>query len=372
MIRSLSGRWFMIQEVLDKAVGKRVLAYGAGLVGGWVCSELSGHITVVDRDQTVLDGLSEQQLDSTRTLVCADALEHAHTTDLSQFSLILNMLPGRIGGKLREQLISSGTCVVDIAFAEDIPSGWHEVASAAGTTFVHDVGIAPGLSNMLIAAASNEMGPLSKAAIRVGGNPTEPDDDWSYMAPFSPTDVLEEYTRPARVFRDGRVVTMPALSDRHLFDVAGRGAMEAFRTDGLRSLLESGLADQMDEFTVRWPGHIDRYLRDIEAGELDEKNLLDEWRWDPARQDFTWMDVITESRAGDCARWVFDVGVVHGCSSMTTATGTVTLFVARALLDDSIHMDAGVYAPENLPEGFLQLVTAAFEQSSPGALIRVE
>ena len=119
MIRSFSGRWFMIQEVLDKAVGKRVLAYGAGLVGGWVCSETPGHITVVDRDQTVLDGLSEQQLDSTRTLVCADALEHVRTTDLSQYYLILNMLPGRIGGKLREQLISSGTCVVDIAFAPE-------------------------------------------------------------------------------------------------------------------------------------------------------------------------------------------------------------------------------------------------------------
>ncbi len=179
MIRSVSGRWFMIQEGLATAVSKRVLAYGAGLVGGWVCSELPGRITVVDRDQSVLDGLSGQREDDKLALVCADALEHARTTDLSRYSLILNMLPGRIGGKLRERLISSGTSVVDIAFAEDIPPEWHEVARAAGTTFVHDVGIAPGLSNMLIAAASKEMGSLTKATIRVGGNPAEPDDDWS-------------------------------------------------------------------------------------------------------------------------------------------------------------------------------------------------
>ncbi len=372
MIRSVSERWFMIQEGLATAVSKRVLAYGAGLVGGWVCSGLPGHITVVDRDQSVLDGLSGQREDDKLALVCADALEHALTTDLSRYSLILNMLPGRIGGELREQLISSGTSVVDIAFAEDIPPKWHEVARAAGTTFVHDVGIAPGLSNMLIAAASKEMGPLSRTTIRVGGNPTEPDDDWSYMAPFSPTDVLEEYTRPARVFRDGQVVTKPALSDRHLFEVEGRGEMEAFRTDGLRSLLTSGLADQMDEFTVRWPGHIDRYLQDVEAGELDEEALLEAWRWDPARHDFTWMDVVAESRTGNSARWVFDMGVLHGRSSMTTATGTVTLFVARALLDDSLHINTGVYAPEDLPEEFLERVTAALDESSPGSLRRVE
>ncbi len=371
MIRSVSKRWFMIQEGLATAVSDRVLVYGAGLVGGWVCSGLPGRITVVDRDQDVLDRLSGQQ-DGTCVLVCADALEHARTTDLSQYTLILNMLPGRIGGKLRERLISSGTSVVDIAFAEDIPPEWHEVARAAGTTFVHDVGIAPGLSNMLIAAASKEMGPLSKATIRVGGNPAEPDDDWSYMAPFSPTDVLEEYTRPARVYRGGQVVTKPALSDRHLFEVEGRGKMEAFRTDGLRSLLTSGLADQMDEFTVRWPGHIDRYLQDVEAGELDEESLLEAWRWDPARHDFTWMDVVVESHSGESSRWVFDMGVLFDCSSMTTATGTVTLFVARALLDDSLHIDTGVYAPEDLPEAFLGRVTAAFDQCSPGSLSRVK
>ena len=371
MIRSVSGRWFMIQEGLATAVSKRVLAYGAGLVGGWVCSGLPGRITVVDRDQSVLDGLSGQREDDKLALVCADALEHALTTDLSRYSLILNMLPGRIGGKLREQLISSGTSVVDIAFAEDIPPEWDEVARAAGSTFVHDVGIAPGLSNMLIAAASKEMGPLSRTTIRVGGNPTEPDDDWSYMAPFSPTDVLEEYTRPARVFRDGQVVTKPALSDRHLFEVEGRGEMEAFRTDGLRSLLNSGLADRMDEFTVRWPGHIDRYLRDVEAGDLDEEALIEAWRWDPARQDFTWMDVVAESRSGERARWVFDMCVLHGRSSMTTATGTVTLTVARALLDDSVTIEKGVHAPEDLPREFLERVTAAFDESSPGALRRV-
>lgn len=84
------------------------------------------------------------------------------------------------------------------------------------------------------------------------------------------------------------------------------------------------------------------------------------------------MDVEAESRSGESSRWVFDMGVLFGCSSMTIATGTVTLFVARALLDDSLHIDTGVYAPEDLPGEFLGRVTAAFEQCCPGSLSRVK
>ena len=59
------------------------------------------------------------------------------------------------------------------------------------------------------------------------------------MAPFSPYDVIEEYTRPARIVRDGTPRTVPALAERQRFDVDGRGEMEAFLTDGSRSVLET-------------------------------------------------------------------------------------------------------------------------------------
>ena len=73
------------------------------------------------------------------------------------------------------------------------------------------------------------------------------------MAPFSPTDVIEEYTRPARVMIEGREVIIPALSDRHEISVPGHGEMEAFLTDGLRSLTTSIPCSEMAEYTVRWP-----------------------------------------------------------------------------------------------------------------------
>ena len=81
---------------------------------------------------------------------------------------------------------------------------------------------------------------------------------WEYKAPFSPIDVLEEYTRPARYVAGGRLVTMPALSEPELVDVPGVGTLEAFNTDGLRSLLATVKAPFMVEKTMRYPGHVEK------------------------------------------------------------------------------------------------------------------
>ena len=69
-----------------------------------------------------------------------------------------------------------------------------------------------------------------------------------------PIDVIAEYTRPARVIRQGEEITLPALTQRHMVDTGEHGEMEAFLTDGLRSVLKSIPAFEMSEFTVRWPG----------------------------------------------------------------------------------------------------------------------
>nr|AIF08146.1 saccharopine reductase [uncultured marine group II/III euryarchaeote KM3_27_D02] len=366
---------------MSLATGKRAIAYGAGLVGRYVCWALQdAHLTVVERDQSTLDSLSRTRGTETWDLVCADAFEHARKTDLSQFDLVLNMLPGRVGGRFREFLIDCGTRVVDIAFSDDIPEVWEIYAVDSGTCFVHDVGIAPGLSNMLLERASDELGPLKSATIKVGGNPTEPDDGWSYMAPFSPTDVIEEYTRPARVIQGGEIVTLEALSQRHLIEVEGHGTMEAFLTDGLRSLLTSEAVEgieTLEEYTVRWPGHIDKFIEMRDSGtegHIDEETLLEEWKFDHSRGDFTWMEVAVEAYNGERARWVYDL-VRHdeaGWQTMTKSTGFVTLFVARTLLDDSFYMEQGVFAPEDLGDDFHDRVFDAFDQFHPGVLQRIE
>ena len=85
--------------------------------------------------------------------------------------------------------------------------------------------------------------------------------------------MVEEYTRPARVFEDGRLVTRPALSELERLDVPGVGTLEGFLTDGLRTLLRTVPARNMREKTLRYPGHggLMEILR--ETGFFDEAPL---------------------------------------------------------------------------------------------------
>ena len=163
------------------------------------------------------------------------------------------MLPGHLGNKATQSLKNTGQRIVDLSFSEITPDNLQNVESS----ILWDVGIAPGLSNMLVSMASREYGRLDSVSIKVGGNPTEPDEEWSYMAPFSPHDVIAEYTRDARIIEDGKLVEVAAMTELHSIDANGR-KMEAFLTDGLRSLLNIP-AVKMGEYTVRWPGHIQKY-----------------------------------------------------------------------------------------------------------------
>ena len=261
------------------------------------------------------------------------------------FDVVVNCLPGRIGNAIRPKLLSiEGMSVADLAFTAEDPREYDQLAKEHGSRLIYDVGIAPGLSNALLMDAQRRMGTLSSAKIWVGGNPQKPDEEWSYMAPFSPSDVIEEYTRPARIRRNGQNVIEAALSERHLVSVPGYGQMEAFLTDGVRSLLETIDSKELLEYTVRWPGHIDRYL----SGDDTEEELIEAWKFDSNRPEFTWLAI--EVNDGDkMHRWnVLDEGQ-SGWSSMARTTGLVTVEVAEMLADGAISQ-SGVMPPEKLGE----------------------
>ena len=164
------------------------------------------------------------------------------------------------------------------------------------------------------------------------------------MAPFSPSDVIEEYTRPARIRRRGEIRTEPALSERHPVSVPGYGEMEAFLTDGVRSLLDTIDSEELVEYTVRWPGHIQRYL----DGNDTEEELIEAWKFDGKRPEFTWLAVEVKS-ADETRRWdLIDEGK-DGWSSMARTTGLVTVEVAEMLSEGAIP-EFGVMPPERLGE----------------------
>ena len=184
--------------------------------------------------------------------------------------LVIGAVPGFMGFATLKAVIEAGKNVVDISFFDEDPFELDALATANGVTAVMDCGVAPGLSNMVLGYHAARM-TVESFRCMVGGLPVKRSWPWQYKAPFSPIDVLEEYTRPARLVENGEVVVKPALSDPQLVEIEPVGTLEAFNTDGLRTLLVTMSVPDMAEKTLRYPGHIDmvRVLRD--NGFLDKE-----------------------------------------------------------------------------------------------------
>ena len=252
---------------------------------------------------------------------------------------------------------------MDIAFTPEDARVLNSLARTREATVVVDAGIAPGISNLMAARLLDQIGSesIARLDIYVGGLPVRRTPPWEYAAPFSISDVIEEYTRPARLKRKGQPIEVPALTGRKPLKVEGVGTLEAFLTDGLRSLLDLPI-DDMAEYTLRYPGHaaMAELLREADLfstmpirtpnGEMAPRDmtlelLKEQWRLEPGEPEFTHLRVEAETVSGETAGWtVHDTGL-KGWTSMARTTGLTAVAFADLLLDGTID-DPGVHPPE--------------------------
>lgn len=187
---------------------------------------------------------------------------------MGRFDLVVCALPSALGFRAMRAAIESRRNLVDLSFCPEDALSLDTDARRAGVFILPDSGLAPGLSNLLVGSALSR-GPVDEASLEVGGVAADPKRPFGYVITWSVEDLHEEYTRPARILREGRVTEVPALSGRRIIEVPGVGALESFYTDGLRSLLHCGIRD-MEERTLRWPGHVDAVIPLLERGTLVE------------------------------------------------------------------------------------------------------
>ena len=353
---------------LDPAALEWAARLGAETILGDVTAGGGGNITPIDGDNraAAVEGEGGRPEGGTRYEKGRNGAGlgegHRDILDVTQADIWVNLLPGRLGDLVRRPLLRRGAKVVDLAFTPEDPRHMDGLAKANGGSLLYDVGVAPGLSNLWVAnacamlAAADEK-PL-KVEIRVAGIPAQPDEGWSYMAPFSPSDVIAEYEREARIRIDGDLCAEPALSRRHSFTDPEVGELEAFLTDGLRSLLDIDCPTLL-EYTLRWPGHIDRFITLRDDGALAGENrvatlqeLYRQWEFDPLRPEITLLSVTVESENLVWQGRLFDSGG-GGWSSMARTTGLVTIAAVEAMLAG--HIPPGVYSPEQVWQELLPL-----------------
>ncbi len=346
---------------------KRIIVLGSGMVGRVMAADLAKEF-----DVTAVD-VNPRNLEALKTLpvkrVTADLADSGAVRDLVKgFDLVVGSVPGFMGFATLKAVIEAGRDVVDISFFPEEALLLDELAKSKGVTAVVDCGVAPGMSNMILGFHAARM-TVRHFRCYVGGLPFKRDFPFEYKAPFSPADVIEEYVRPARYVENGHVVVKPALSDAEFLDFPEVGTLEAFNSDGLRSLLRTMSVPNMIEKTLRYPGHVDyiKALRasgffaadEVEVGgrkvrpiDVTSTILFKQWQLHEEDDEFTIMRIVVEGEENGRPR-AYEYSLFDrkdrrtGFSSMARTTGFPATAAARLVLGGAFARK-GVCPPEYL------------------------
>lgn len=342
----------------------QIAVLGAGMVGRTIAMDLSKDFEVTSFDLNPANLLELRKRNRSIQTVTVNLAQYENFTHwLAPFDLVVTAVPGFIGYKTLEAVIQAGKNVVDISFFPEDAMLLDKLAKEKGVTVIADCGVAPGMSNLILGRYNAEM-KVTAFECYVGGLPKERKPPFQYKAPFSPVDVIQEYIRPARLVENGKIVTKPALSEREIMHFEQAGDLEAFNTDGLRTLVHTmGHIPDMKEKTLRYPGHIDLIIALQQAGFFDttplrfnqteispidftSRILLKEWKLEPEEEEFTIMKVIVKSKQKTITWDLYDQydHVTH-TSSMARTTG-YTCSAAVHLFTEGLFTSKGVFPPE--------------------------
>lgn len=346
----------------------KIVVLGGGRVGGAIVRDLAAEddhsVLVVDVDPVRVERMTDFGADG----VVADLSTPENVAQaVAHADLVVGAVPGFMGYRTVELVLEAGKPIVDISFFPEDAFGLEELAKKAGVPCLVDCGVAPGLSNLVFGRVEEHLDEMTSFHCLVGGLPVERTWPWEYKALFSPGDVIEEYMRPARMRRDGVEITMPALSEVELVDFAGLGSLEAFNTDGLRSLLKTSKTPNMVEKTMRYPGHAVRMRILREAGffsneeiqassgtvrprDVTEALLFNAWHYEEGEPDLTVMRIRIEgTRDGKSVRHTYNMLDYYNTDTETSSMARTTGYTCTAmvrLIAEGLWTEPGLAPPE--------------------------
>jgi len=348
-----------------------VIVLGGGMVGSAMAIDMAKlhHVTLADISKPVLDRVKRKHSELTTR-----QLDVCNKSDLQtlvrQFDLVICAVPGFLGFNTLKTIIEAEVNVVDISFFPENAFDLDTLAKEKKVTAIVDCGVAPGMGNLILGHYNEKM-KLSDFECLVGGLPKEKKWPFCYKAPFSPIDVIEEYTRPARYVEHGELVVREPLTDCEYVSFDRVGTLEAFNTDGLRSIIYTmPHIPNMKEKTLRYPGHVE-YVKVLKASgffnkklievngnqisplDFTSKILMDEWKLGELEEEFTVMRVTFkgENANGQIEEIVYNLYDEYckttQTSSMARTTGCTATAAANLFLD-GLYTEKGISPPEFL------------------------
>lgn len=349
----------------------KIIILGAGLVGAPMAMDLDRDekfkVTVADYSADALNSIKGK---CPGVLTIRKDLSNPEdvTALVSDYDLVVNAVPGFMGFETAKAIIKAGKNCACISFYEEDPFELDQLARDKNVTMIMDCGVYPGMGSALVMYVTQKLDKVESVLTYVGGLPEIREWPSEYKAVFSPIDVIEEYIRPARYIENGFEVVRPALSDPEYVFFPRIGTLEAFNTDGLRTLVKTIDSPNMKEKTLRYPGHAEKMavLRKlgffskeesveikgmkISPLEMTAQVLFPNWKLKPGEADITIVKSIVEgTRDGREMRYTIDMYDKYcpetDVTSMARTTG-YTATLAIRMIADGLYTHKGISAPE--------------------------
>ena len=249
----------------------KVGVLGSGLMGKEAARDLvnsSGVSKVgladidLERAQVVCDQLGSDKLKAYQ-VNAGD--EEELGTYMKQFDVIINALFYSFNDIVAKTAIKVGVHSLDlgghIGQITDRVLERTEDAKASDVTIIPDLGVAPGMINILSGYGASKLDEVKSIKLYVGGIPLQPDPPLEYNHVFSMEGLFDHYTDPSVIIRNGKEMEIPSLSEIETLHFEKFGPLEAFHTSGGTSTLLKTYPkiDTLEYKTIRYRGHAEKF-----------------------------------------------------------------------------------------------------------------
>ncbi len=246
----------------------RMLVLGAGLQGSACAFDLLNNpavsrVTLADVAVSSLPTFLKQAADTrlvplTLDVRNADAVRAA----FAKCDAVMSAIPYYFNFPLAQLAVEAGVHFADLGGNTEIVRQQKTLdaqAKAKGVSVVPDTGLAPGMVNIIAQHGIDQFDSVEKVQLFVGGLPQHPEPPLGYQIAYSIEGMIDYYTTPSLVVRDGKPQEVAALSElEHVTFAAPLGDLEAFHTAGGLSTMVyryAGKIPTMEYKTLRYPGH---------------------------------------------------------------------------------------------------------------------
>lgn len=264
----------------------KIVVLGAGLMGkqaarDLVAGEAVERVFLADRTIDQAEVFKEQLGSSKLEVLELDADDdNALAAVISKGDIVINALFYTFNEKVAATALQCGVHAVDlgghIGGATDAVLEMHEQAQQMGITLIPDLGVAPGMINILAGYGASKLDQVSDIRLFVGGIPVHPEPPLEYNHVFSLEGVFDHYTDKSHVIREGKLLEVESLSEIEHVEFEGFGELEAFHTSGGTSTLTDTFSDvkSLEYKTLRYKGHAEKFKLLVDLGFTDRTKTV--------------------------------------------------------------------------------------------------